>query len=403
MLLSKIPIQQVMFLLLLLFAFCLPLSTSAISVLACLVVVCWIIEGNYKRKVAEIWANPVCRAVIAYVALMIIALLWSEDLKAGISFIVKQWKIMLMPLFMTAIMYEKRKWYFWAFVTGMTVAMTMTFLAWFGLLQYGDVTTEHITRKTFHVVYNPLLAFAVYGLAHELLWGSLEKKWKVAVGFLIAVMVCNMFITEGRTGQLVFFVLLGLLLLQYFRKNLLAAVAVISLFLPLTFATGYHFSPQFQNRVELAKAEIQQFEQNPNTSVGLRLLYWKNSIEIIKEHPWLGVGTGDFESKYSEVNTRLSPDSKPTDNPHNQYFLVGTRFGIVGLIIVLSVFVMQIREGVIRQDGLRNVRFAFPIFFLVIMLTESYLVVYETGFLFSLFSAVLYKRPPGNDLIESTG
>jgi O-antigen ligase len=34
---------------------------------------------------------------------------------------------------------------------------------------------------------------------------------------------------------------------------------------------------------------------------------------------------------------------------------------------------------------------AFPLFFLVIMTTASYLNVYGSGFLFSLFSAVLFK------------
>ena len=52
------------------------------------------------------------------------------------------------------------------------------------------------------------------------------------------------------------------------------------------------------------------------------------------------------------------------------------------------------------KDECGRLRLAFPLFFLVIMLTESYLLIHETGILFSLFAAVLYKedRPEGRRL-----
>ncbi|MCI5224645.1 MAG: hypothetical protein D3924_18745 [Candidatus Electrothrix sp. AR4] len=41
-----------------------------------------------------------------------------------------------------------------------------------------------------------------------------------------------------------------------------------------------------------------------------------------------------------------------------------------------------------------RLRFALPLFFLVIMLAESYLTVYQTAFFFVLMTAVLYKQKP---------
>ncbi len=389
-------VQQMNFCCMLLLAFFLPLSTSVISVLACLLVLGWVIDGRFVEKLTEVRQNGVCLAVLAYIALMVAGLLWSDDVQSGLSFLAKSWKIMLMPLFMTLVVYNKRRWYIGAFLAGMTVAMSMTYLAWFDLIHYADVTPLHLTKKTFHVVYNPLLAIAIYLLAHELCWGKIKAVFKWFGFVLLGVMVFNMFITEGRAGQLVFFVLIVLFLLQKFRKNLIVAVCGTAILLPLLFYAGYFWSPQFKSRFDLARNEIAQFEQNPNTSVGLRLLYWRNSYEIMKAHPLLGVGTGDFDVEYSKVNQQRSPDISPTDNPHNQYFLVGTRFGGVGLAVILSLFFLQFRQGWIQKDGLQRVRYAFPVFFLVIMLTESYLVVYQTGFFFSLFSAVLFKKSPDN-------
>lgn len=372
--------------------FFLPLSTSALSIAALLILVVWLVEGGYREKLRVIIINPVAMAVLVYLALYVIGLLWTEDLAGGLDVIKKYWKLMLLPVFLTAVRWELRRVYAAFFVAGMTIAMTMTYLAWFGLLHYADVTTTHLTRGTFHVIYNPMLAFAIYLLCHEVAWGRLTavRRWPL-VG-LIGLMVLNMFITEGRSGQIVFFVLLALLCLQIFRKSILRAVLILAFLLPAIFAVGYHFSSVFHGRVDRAYSEICQFQRNPNTSVGLRLLFWQNSWEIIKKSPWLGVGTGDFESAYAEVNKRQSPLMGATDNPHNQYVLVLCQLGLLGLAGLLAIFGIQIRQAFVGPDGWERIRLAFPLFFLTIMFTESYLIIAQTGFLFSLFSAVLYAR-----------
>lgn len=84
-----------------------------------------------------------------------------------------------------------------------------------------------------------------------------------------------------------------------------------------------------------------------------------------------------------------------TDNPHNQYVLVLSHLGLVGLVSLLAVFAVQVRQAFVTRDGLQRMRLALPVLFLLIMMSESYLLVFETGFLFSLFSGVLYKTESG--------
>ncbi len=381
----------------LLLAFSIPLSTSAVSVLAVLILAAWIIGGDYARKWAVITRNPVSLALLFYLSLFFLGLFWSRNIGAGLEIIGKQWKLLLFPVLLSSIVYGHRRRYIVSFVAGLTVAMLMTYLAWFDILHYGGVSPEHLTRRLFHVVYNPLLAFGFYLVCHEALWGKRSGGRRLILVLLAGCMAVDMFITEGRTGQAVFFVLLGLLLFQFFSRNKLKAVLFVLLILPLTFAAGYRLSPTFQNRVDAVGQEIREFRENPNTSVGLRLLFWKNSWRIISEHPLFGVGTGDFRSSYSEVNAELSPDMVATDNPHNQYVFILCQFGILGLVSLLSIFVAQIYQAVTVEDDWRRIRLAFPVFFLTIMLAESYLVVYETGFLFAFFSAVLFPVPDNNE------
>ena len=385
-----------------LLAFCLPLSTSAVTILALLMVLLWLIEGRFREKWQEISTNPICMVVAAYFGALLLGLFWSNDPQTGLDVIRNHWKIFLLPIFLTIMRWEYRWWYVAGFIAGVSIKMGSTYLVWLELLQYADVTPQHLTRKTFHVVYNPMLALATYLLVHQILWGVVTREWRWFLSILAGLMVVNMFMTEGRAGQLVFFVLLALLLMQYFHTYRFRAV-LLSLILPvLVFMVGYQVSPVFHDRVEQAREEIAAFQDNPATSVGQRLLWWQNSAKIISQSPWFGVGTGGFGAAYAAVNQEWSPEMPVTVNPHNQYILVAVQLGGLGLCILLAFFWVPIVQSRQTADGWQRIRLAFPVFFLTIMLTESYLIVFETAFLFSLFSAVLAKRP-GNGTPAAQG
>jgi O-antigen ligase len=353
--------------------------------------VCWIIEGDYRNKLAEMFSNEVSIAVFLYLGLHVAGLLWSADKAGGFSMLEKQWKLLLMPVFLTIVQPSHRRRYMYFFLGGLVAVMLTTYLAWWDLFHFDGVTPEHPTRRMFHVVYNPLLALGFYMVIHEVLWGGLTAGRRTCAIFIALAMALNMFITEGRAGQVAFFAMLVLLLLQYYRKNVLKGIVIACVTLPLIFLAGYNLSPTFHKRVKMVREEVSMFSENPNTSIGLRLLFWKNSWEIIKENPLVGVGTGDFAQEYAAINSTSSPDMVSTDNPHNQYILVLCQFGLLGLASLLSIFYVQVKQAFAVGDEYRRIRLAFPVFFLIIMLSESYLIVYETGFAFSLFSAVFYK------------
>jgi O-antigen ligase len=304
----------------------------------------------------------------------------------------KQWKLLVMLAVFCSVTGRVRRMVVYAFIAGVTVSMLMTYLTWFDIFQYGGSTVDRPARGGNVIYYNVLLAFAFYLVCNRLLQRGIGSVSKMAWVCLSILMAVNMFIVGGRAGQVVFFVLCGLLIVQVFRKNILRAGLIIIVILPAIFFGAYKLSPLFQERVDQVPREIAQFYDNPVTSTGLRLLFWKNSWEMIKENPWIGVGTGDFKNEYEKINQVFSPAVPLTDNPHNQYVFALSKFGLLGLLVLLSLFATQLYEAVRIKDEWQQVRVAFPVFFLTIMLTESYLIVYETGFLYAIFSAVLFKR-----------
>jgi len=376
-----------------LLAFCLPLSTSALSIVALLVLACWLVEGEFREKWAEIAGNPMCLALLVYFGVLLIGLCWTDDFSVGLAVIRKQWKLLLMPVLLTTVRWERRWRYVAAFLAGMTVVMLLIVLARFDLLaSIGLDAYKERNLFTNHIVFTPMLALAIYLLLHQVLWGGIAgwQRWLLLA--LAGLMVFTLFLTKGRAGQLVFFMLLVLLIFQYYRTYLLKATLLAILLLPLIFVVGYRLSPVFQERMNLVWQDISAAEKNPETGVGLRLIYWGNSIEIIRKAPWIGAGTGGFTSAYAQVNQRQTPHVPPTDNPHNQYILAAVQQGVFGVAALLGLFAIQMYRARRTQDGWERIRLAFPLFFLTIMLTDCYLNTPGSGFLFSLFSAVLSKE-----------
>ena len=376
--------------LLVLFAFALPLSTSAASILAILLLLAWLVSGDMKEKFSTIFHNPVAIAVLLYILLHIIGLLWSEDLTWGLKILKKQWKLLLFPVFLTLARKEHTKYYLTAFVAAIFLKACKAYLVWLDVitLPVGSVFT---TVGTSHVIYNPMLALACYIVLQNLLFGKNSRPVQWSQSFLFLFLSCNMFITVGRTGQAVFFVLLAVALIQFFytrsKKMLLAGLVLLPLLLPAT----YQISATFKERVDTAVTEIQNFNSDEITSMGCRLWYCKNTLVLVQNNWLTGTGTGDFPGEYAKINKIFSPTMPYTDNPHNQYLLTLSQFGIIGLFSLAAIFLSQLVLAFRKKDHLSPLRQAFPIFFLVIMLGESYLQVYGTGFLFSLFSAFLYK------------
>ena len=79
-------------------------------------------------------------------------------------------------------------------------------------------------------------------------------------------------------------------------------------------------------------------------------------------------------------------------NPHNMYILVSTQLGLLGLLSLLSIFYFQFKIALNSKNIMtRDIGFALPLMFLVIMLSDSYLLGHFTTLIFIFFSAFLYK------------
>jgi len=385
--------------LLVLLAFLMPLTVSGANLIIVTICLIWLLSGSYKAKFNQIISSKLMIASILFYCLHILGMLWTEDLIWGFHILHKMWYfILLFPILFNIVKKDYIKFYVISFLLSIALTEIFSYLIWFEIIEpFKNATVQNPTPFMSHISYNPILIFAIYLVLHEIF---LNKKLSNFIfsfySFFAVSMTINMFITGGRAGQVGFFVMLIILIFQIFDKERIKSLLMITIFIPVIFLSAYMTSDLFKFRIDASIEEATSFsvENNTinNTSIGIRLNFAKNSFEVFSKNPILGVGTGDFPIEYTRINKANSPNMPYTTNPHNMYTLIGMQFGMVGLISMLSIFYYQIKLSSSSSNKfIQDLGITLPIVFLVIMLSDSYLLGHFTTLLFVFFSSFLYK------------
>ena len=380
-----------------------PLTVFGGNLIIVIICLLWLFSGDYQNKYLQITSNKLLLASILFFALHVIGLLWTENLIWGLHIVHKMWYfLLLLPILYTIVSKEYIRFYISAFLLAITFTEIASYLVWFEIIEpFKNASVRNPTPFMSHISYNPILAFAIYLVLHEIFFNKkLSNLLLYFYCFFSITMTINMFITGGRAGQVIFFVMLLILIFQVLNTQRVRALILSALVMPLIFITAYYSSSLFNERVNLAINEVVTFQETKgfdsktysHTSVGLRLAMALNSWQIIKKNPIIGVGTGDFPQEYKKVNEISFPKLINVENPHNMYSFVLVNLGFIGLLSMLAIFYYQIKLSFNSSSKLiRDLGITMPLMFLVLMLSDSYLLGHYTTLMFIFFSSFLYK------------
>ena len=145
----------------------------------------------------------------------------------------------------------------------------------------------------------------------------------------------------------------------------------------------------FWGRLEGLRYQINH-STNPNGhSLLQRLEAWRTGIEIYKDYPFLGVGTGDlddaYKRKYRDNHSQLIP--KNQIRAHNTYLTSLITFGIIGLLLFVFIVFYHLKLQIQHKQLLG---FIFMILMLVTFFFEDTLET-QTGITLFSFFAALYS------------
>ena len=411
--LGSFDLDRTYYYLIVLLAFLMPLTVAGANSVIVIICLLWLCSGNYKSKFNEIKSSNFLVSSIVFYFLHILGMLWTEDIAWGLHMLHKMWYFLLLLPVLFSIMKKEYIWpIIYAFLVAIAITEVISYLIWFEIITpFKSATLSNPTPFMSHVSYNPILAFAIYIVAHEIFFYKNLSKFQFSFySFFLISMAFNMFITGGRAGQVMFFAAVSVLIFQFFNSEKIKSLLIIFITIPTIFFSAYQISDLFKYRVDSAIEDIIRYEgvnledrtwsdkdniyafANINTPVGERISYALFSWEIFKTSPIFGVGTGDFPKEYKKLNKIYSPRMVTTSHPHNMYSLVGVQLGILGLLSLMSIFYFQIVQSFESSNRfIRDVGITLPLMYLLIMLSDSYLLGHYTTLMFVLFSSFLYK------------
>ncbi|MFN9196676.1 MAG: O-antigen ligase family protein [Planctomycetaceae bacterium] len=319
--------------------FNIPLSTSVMEVLTGFFVLAAL---AWRRPTpATVWSGAKSTLLIStglFLA-MLVGLSWtSAPLKDGIRCLLKYRELLLLPLF-TQVFAEAR----WrrlavrGFLAGCGILLTLSYLEWITGFDLGITQVrfpnDHVIFKD-RIIHNLLMSLFAYlaALEWERSTGAIRWGWLAAIGLAVFNMT---FLVQGRTGYLAFGALLTLWSMRRFgwRGLLLTAVVLVS-----GAVVACKVSAVVHSRFLLTWNQIQnQFGSHQQHSDDPRMEFYVNTLQLIARHPWVGTGTGSFETEYTAyIEGR---DLLSVSEPHNEFLHLTFQLGLLGGLAWLALLV----------------------------------------------------------------
>jgi O-antigen ligase len=362
--------------------FFIPFSTSLMGATATLAAVFWVLSGDIFSLPAVMKKNLPVSLALALFVLLIAAVAYSPvPLNDALAFLKKYRELLYFAIVVSLFRTNERaaRLAEGSFIAGCVVLLITSYGIFFSIIpseRFGHSVVYHITHSLFMAV-----------LAFWCLQRIFESRQYISLWLaLFLLTTINLFyIAPGRTGMLVSIALIILTLCQRLSwKKSLAATILMSLVIGLTFFTSSNFS----TRVNEAINEMRSYQaESSRTSLGMRFDWWRNSIDLIKQKPIFGHGTGSFKAVQEDLIK--DSDTQSTDNPHNEYFLLAVQTGLVGLCLFIGLLVTQFITSFKLQTPRRYLLQGVVVAMAVGCLMNSFLFDSHPGHFYAIVSAIL--------------
>ncbi len=211
---------------------------------------------------------------------------------------------------------------------------------------------------------NLLAAFFILSIfCFYFLW--LNKKHSFIKNCFLLTVFCLLLFALGLTfsrliiftfllASLIYFIFLFWRVIQMPDKELFKRiVSVFLLFIVFCCLFTVLAWPEISSRWSISLTE---------QSVSLRTFYNQTAFSIIKEHPWLGIGLGNFVWEIREILHLLSAWlHQPV---HNIYLLIASETGLIGLVFFL-IFILKALWPERGQSPSRRPMFNYCLVFVI--------------------------------------
>lgn len=325
-----------------------PISHPITYLLMALCLFAWLAAGGYRMRANALRSHAFAWSALTLVLLIFLGTFYSSGDPADIQrHVAKYAKLAFIPLAITLLQEERwRRYGLDAFALAMGITLLISMLSLFIEIPFmkgssGKLEGNHHVFKDY-IAQNLMMAFFVLTMLVKGFAEPSHRHRLVYWGLALIAIINIMAFVQGRTGYLALAVILVVFVFLQVSprrrwQSMLAIVIAASVLLP--FADG------FRERIERAVHELQTHQPDKATSVGARIEMAKTSLDLIRERPLIGWGTGSYPKQFCERAITEKMCAVGGYHPHNQLLSFGVQLGLVGILAYLAFLATAIRQA----------------------------------------------------------
>lgn len=317
----------------------------------------WLFDKHILTKVNHSFGNKYVWLFISFFLITLIGFLHSEDLKVAGKFLEMRILIFLLPVIICSMSFEKKQWsdilriFSFSTLLALIIGLFNSFYLYRETGDSGYFFNDNLTL----ILNNKAAYFGLYvNLSIVLLLFFLKDDrknyWYYAA---LALLTMFQFLLATRISILILFLIAVLSFFYIIKSYSAKVIATVAICFGVIITVSALLMPQTINRFESMLSSFDYRFDNPNevnhfnakemsqvnwNGLTIRLALWDCGLEVIKENPWVGVGTGDYDQEFrnqlEEVNFIYA--KKLDFGVHNQYLYTWISFGLLGLLVFLA-------------------------------------------------------------------
>jgi len=320
---------------------------------ASLIFIIWITHTYFNKK--NIVFFKLFVPILLFFSWSVVSLIWSTNQSLAVFTVVKFFSYLLVFILSINLITNLKSMHW--LVTGLAFLSLIASLV--GLIEYylptgymliSDLYFQTGELGTFFGNRNRSVQFVVLTLPFVifLFLNDKSKVSNVVVSFFLFVIFLYLINATARQGYVAVIVELLLLVLFFvfdffknkeqallytivhrkFKAVILAIIAIL-----IIISSSFNIDSKPQNKLE-------HFASISEGVTNSRVPVWINTLEIIKDHPIIGVGAGQWKEHYPLYYNRAVFDKNNGEkvkfsNAHNDYIQMFSEYGIIGVLFLL--------------------------------------------------------------------
>ena len=342
---KKIDHDKVINYLLIGYALCLPISKAGVNIFETLILLTWIIQGNWKEKYTLYKSNLLIVSLMMFLLLNILSIPWASSFPFALEYIGKyRHFLVILPIYSSL---DKKfiQYIFSSFLAGMFLSELVSYGIFFELIHYKNIPPTNPAPFMNHSDYSVFLSFASILLLSRLIDNTpLSIKRQVVYILFFITTTSNLFLNGGRTGQVTFIVIIFIKLIMCLDHKIKATLIAIFLIISV-FLTAYVISPNFHARTNqtLQDINLMIYQDDFETgALGQRVSFWIIGLDDLKDNIFgHGIGNDVKNVRYYAEKRGYAASTTSSDtftDHHNMFLTIALQLGLIGSFIIFSMF-----------------------------------------------------------------